>query len=178
MQVNSEMAPQFHLKPEQLLEPCTNLRVGAAVLISVYTDLAREMGEGSSALDVALSFYNSGNAITGFRNGYVSNLPAHAPRRLPPFLIASIAIRDAPAATPPASCHAFDHLFTSFVIFRAALVASCLSFRARAISRRDSLLSCIRYCCPASGTSTLKFQIRRLRLFHAEEDPVILAKLF
>jgi type IV secretion system protein VirB1 len=80
MQVNSEMASRFHVKPEQLLEPCTNLRVGAAILISVYTSLAREMGEGFSALDVALSFYNSGNSTTGFRNGYVENVYEHAPR--------------------------------------------------------------------------------------------------
>ncbi len=80
MQVNSEMASRFHVKPEQLLEPCTNLRAGAAILISVYTSLAREMGEGFSALDVALSFYNSGNSITGFRNGYVENVYEHAPR--------------------------------------------------------------------------------------------------
>jgi type IV secretion system protein VirB1 len=80
MQVNSEMASRFHVKPEQLLEPCTNLGVGAAILISVYTSLAREMGEGFSALDVALSFYNSGNSITGFRNGYIENVYEHAPR--------------------------------------------------------------------------------------------------
>ena len=83
MQVNSEMAPRFHLKAEQLLEPCTNLRVGATILISVYTDLAREIGEGFSALDAALSCYNTGNSITGFRNGYVKNIYAHAPRRWP-----------------------------------------------------------------------------------------------
>jgi len=81
MQVNSEMAPQFHLKPEQLLEPCTNLRVGAAILTSVYTDMAHQMGEGFSALDAALSFYNSGNSIAGFRNGYVASVYAHAPPR-------------------------------------------------------------------------------------------------
>jgi len=80
MQVNTEMAPQFHLQPEQLLEPCTNLRVGAAILISLYTHLARQMGEGFPALDTALSFYNSGNPITGFRNGYVASVYAHAPR--------------------------------------------------------------------------------------------------
>jgi type IV secretion system protein VirB1 len=85
MQVNSEMAPRFHLKPEQLLEPCTNLRVGAAILISVYIESARELGEGFSALDVALSLYNSGNSITGFRNGYVASVYAHAPRRSAPF---------------------------------------------------------------------------------------------
>jgi type IV secretion system protein VirB1 len=81
MQVNSEMAAQFHLKPEQLLEPCTNLQVGAAILISLYTAIAYQMGEGFSALDAALSFYNSGNSITGFRNGYVASVYAHAPPR-------------------------------------------------------------------------------------------------
>jgi type IV secretion system protein VirB1 len=85
MQVNSEIAPRFHLKPEQLLEPCTNLRVGAAILISMYTDLAREMGEGFPALDVALSFYNSGNSITGFQNGYVAAVYTHSPRGSPDF---------------------------------------------------------------------------------------------
>ena len=85
MQVNSEMAELFHLKPEQLFEPCTNIRVGAAILISVYTDLARVMGEGYSALDAALSYYNSGNSITGFRNGYISRVYAHAPRWPFPF---------------------------------------------------------------------------------------------
>ncbi len=85
MQVNSEMAPQFHVKPDQLLEPCTNLRIGAAILISVYTHLAREIGEGFSALDVALSFYNTGNPTAGFRNGYVAKVYAAAPIRSPLF---------------------------------------------------------------------------------------------
>jgi type IV secretion system protein VirB1 len=85
MQVNSEMAARFNLKPEQLLEPCTNLHVGTAILISVYTDMANLMGEGFSALDAALSFYNSGNSITGFRNGYVATVYAHAPGRSPTF---------------------------------------------------------------------------------------------
>lgn len=81
MQVNSEMAAQFHLKPEQLLEPCTNLQVGATILTSLYTAIAYRLGEGFSALDAALSFYNSGNSITGFRNGYVARVYAHAPHR-------------------------------------------------------------------------------------------------
>lgn len=85
MQVNSEMAPRYHLQPEQLFEPCTNLRVGAAILISVYTDLAGQIGEGFSALDAALSVYNSGNPSTGFYNGYVATVYAHAPRRSPLF---------------------------------------------------------------------------------------------
>ena len=81
MQVNVEVAPQFHVKPEQLLEPCTNLRVGTAILVSTYTHLAREIGEGFYALDAALSIYNTGDASSGFRNGYVASVYAHVPRR-------------------------------------------------------------------------------------------------
>ena len=83
MQVNADMAPQLQVRPEQLLEPCTNVRIGATILTAVYTQLAREMGEGFSALDVALSFYNSGDSSAGSRNGYVASVYAHAPRRLP-----------------------------------------------------------------------------------------------
>jgi type IV secretion system protein VirB1 len=85
MQVNAETAPGFRIKPEQLLEPCTNLRVGAAILISAYTKFAYEIGEGFEALDAALSLYNAGDSTTGFRNGYVATVYAHAfrPRRSP-----------------------------------------------------------------------------------------------
>ena len=83
MQVNVETAEQLHLKPEQLLDSCTNLRVAAAVLIRFYTQSAREMGEGFSALDVALSLYNTGDSGTGFQNGYVANVYAHSERPNP-----------------------------------------------------------------------------------------------
>lgn len=85
MQVNAEITSRFSVSAEQLLDPCTNLRVGAAILIAAYSDLARDMGEGFAALDAALSLYNSGDSITGFRNGYVANVYAHAPRRIHPF---------------------------------------------------------------------------------------------
>jgi type IV secretion system protein VirB1 len=84
MQVNAEMTQRFHLQPEQLLEPCTNIRVGAAILISAYTEWAHKIGEGFSALDAALSIYNSGDSTMGFRNGYVDSVYAHAPRRTDP----------------------------------------------------------------------------------------------
>ena len=83
MQVNVETALQFHLKPDQLLDSCTNLRVATAILIQLYTESAREMGEGFSALNVALSLYNTGDPGTGFRNGYVANVYAHADRPTP-----------------------------------------------------------------------------------------------
>ena len=85
MQVNVETARQFHLKPDQLLDSCTNLRVATAILIRLYTESAREMGEGFSALDVALSLYNTGDPSTGFQNGYVANVYAHVDQA-PPLL--------------------------------------------------------------------------------------------
>ena len=86
MQVNMETARQFHLQPDQLLDSCTNLRVATAILLQLYTESAREIGEGFSALDVALSLYNTGDFTRGFRNGYVANVYAHADRRTPPFV--------------------------------------------------------------------------------------------
>lgn len=83
MQVNAEMAPQLHLKPEKLLDPCTNLRAGGTILISAYTELARKMGTGFAALDAALSFYNTGDPSDGVLNGYVAKVYEHAPRKLP-----------------------------------------------------------------------------------------------
>ena len=78
MQVNVDTARQFHMKPDQLLDSCTNLRVSAAILIRLYTESAREMGEGFRALDVALSLYNTGDPRTGFQNGYVADVYKHA----------------------------------------------------------------------------------------------------
>jgi type IV secretion system protein VirB1 len=81
MQVNAETAARFRVSAEQLFDPCTNLRVGAAILIAAYSDLARDMGEGFATLDAALSLYNTGDSRAGFRNGYVANVYAHAPSR-------------------------------------------------------------------------------------------------
>jgi type IV secretion system protein VirB1 len=83
MQVNVETAEQFHLTPEQLLDPCTNLRVAASILIRLYTESAREIGEGFSALDIALSQYNTGDSSMGFRNGYVASVYAQVDRPIP-----------------------------------------------------------------------------------------------
>src|SRR5439155_1461521 len=41
LQVNSEHAAHLHLTAEQLFDPCTNLRSGAALLSATYTTTAR-----------------------------------------------------------------------------------------------------------------------------------------
>lgn len=81
MQVNVESALQLGVSANELLDPCTNLRVGARILIAAYSGVAREIGEGFAALDAALSFYNTGSPTAGFRNGYIADVYVHAPQR-------------------------------------------------------------------------------------------------
>jgi len=78
LQVNSEQAELLHLAPEQLFDPCTNLRSGAALLSATYAATARIQGEGFAALDSALSYYNSGSPTAGINNGYVEQVKNQA----------------------------------------------------------------------------------------------------
>jgi len=78
LQVNSEHAKALHVTVEQLFEPCTNLWAGATLLFVTYSAVARAQGEGLPALNTALSYYNSGTAWLGFRNGYVNQVTERA----------------------------------------------------------------------------------------------------
>ncbi len=78
LQVNSEHAAHFHLTPEKLFDPCTNLRSGAALLSATYATTSRIQGEGFAALDSALSYYNTGSPTAGLSNGYVEQVKGHA----------------------------------------------------------------------------------------------------
>jgi type IV secretion system protein VirB1 len=77
LQVNSEHAALLHLTPEQLFDPCTNLRSGAALLSATYAATSRIHGEGFTALDSALSYYNTGSPTAGLTNGYVQQVKIH-----------------------------------------------------------------------------------------------------
>ncbi len=78
LQVNSEQAALLHVTPEQLFDPCTNLRSGAALLSATYAATARIHGEGFAALNSALSYYNTGSPTAGLTNGYVQQVKTHA----------------------------------------------------------------------------------------------------
>ncbi len=71
MQVNSRNLARLGLTVEQVLDPCTNIRAGAAILTPSYKAAARIHGEGQTALLAALSAYNTGTFTRGFSNGYV-----------------------------------------------------------------------------------------------------------
>jgi len=83
MQVNSRNLAALGVTIEQVLDPCPNIRSGAAILTADYAEAAHIRGEGQSALQAALSAYNTGDFYRGFANGYVAryygpNVPALA----------------------------------------------------------------------------------------------------
>jgi type IV secretion system protein VirB1 len=71
-QINSENLSALGLTVEQVLDPCTNLRAGAAILSEGYARAMKVHGPGQQALQAALSAYNTGTLTRGFSNGYVA----------------------------------------------------------------------------------------------------------
>jgi type IV secretion system protein VirB1 len=78
LQINTENAGLFHLRPEQLFEPCTNIAVGSALLAQAYAAERRLAPNDPDALLIALSLYNSGTYDLGFDNGYVASVLRNA----------------------------------------------------------------------------------------------------
>ena len=78
LQVNTENAGLFHLRPEQLFEPCTNIAVGSTLLSQAYAARIRIAPNDPNALLYALSVYNSGTYNLGFQNGYVAEVLKNA----------------------------------------------------------------------------------------------------
>jgi type IV secretion system protein VirB1 len=60
MQINSHWISRLHVAPEQLLDPCFNVRVGAAILAANFVDAARPGRTLLETLAAALSRFNSG----------------------------------------------------------------------------------------------------------------------
>ena len=71
MQVNSRNLPSLGLSIEEVLDPCTNVWAGAAILSANYAAMTERHRPDQRALLGALSAYNTGNTRRGFANGYV-----------------------------------------------------------------------------------------------------------
>jgi type IV secretion system protein VirB1 len=96
MQVNSRNLVALGMTVERVLDPCTNIRSGAAILAADYAEAARRYGEGQAALQAALSAYNTGDFSRGFGNGYVARY--YGLHAVP---IPVTEVRAAPGASPP-----------------------------------------------------------------------------
>ena len=98
MQVNSRNLVTLGLTVQQVLDPCTNIRGGATILTADYAEAVRTRGEGQSALQAALSAYNTGDFYRGFANGYVARY--YGPGGVPAL---AGGLRDAAATATPAT---------------------------------------------------------------------------
>ena len=61
MQINSHWLPKLRVAPAALLDPCTNVRVGAAILAANFVAAQRPGRTLLATLVAALSAYNSGS---------------------------------------------------------------------------------------------------------------------
>jgi type IV secretion system protein VirB1 len=76
MQVSTDEASRLHIAPAELLDPCTNVRAGWSILEDDYTIEVNHYGPGQSALQHALSRYNTGDTNRGIDNGYFARVTA------------------------------------------------------------------------------------------------------
>ena len=66
VQINRHNFAKHNVTIEQVFEPCTNLRVGGAILQACYSQAAQKLPDPQHALQGALSCYYSGNLRRGF----------------------------------------------------------------------------------------------------------------
>lgn len=72
MQINSANMKRLGLSTEAMFDQCTNIRIGTKILSANYAQAVDIYGPGENALRAALSAYNTGSMVKGFRNGYVA----------------------------------------------------------------------------------------------------------
>ena len=81
-QVNIKNANKYGYKVSELLDSCTNLKLGSTILINNYTNALPVSKSVDQAWQKAISAYNTGNFYSGFTNGYVSKVYASANKPL------------------------------------------------------------------------------------------------
>lgn len=77
-QVNIKNVNKSDYKATDLLDPCTNLKLGSSILIKNYTTALPSSKSPDEAWQKAVSAYNTGNFHNGFTNGYVGRVYASA----------------------------------------------------------------------------------------------------
>jgi type IV secretion system protein VirB1 len=76
-QVNNRQLPRLNLSVEDVLDPCTNLKTGAQILVDFYVvALKKYGGDEQRALVAAVSAYETGDFAAGVADGYVKQVLA------------------------------------------------------------------------------------------------------
>ena len=79
-QVNSSNLNRVGLSVTEAFDPCKNLKAAGTIFNNSFQSAMQQYPEGQ-ALQVALSAYNTGNFLQGFRNGYVSKVLRNMPNK-------------------------------------------------------------------------------------------------
>ncbi len=87
-QVNNANFSAFRVDAVEMLDPCTNLRVGSEILAETYTRATRQYPHPAEALVHALMAYNTGSIYSG--SSYVEKIVAAAETQAP--IVPSIAL--------------------------------------------------------------------------------------
>ena len=77
-QINSANLARLGLTLEDAFDPCRNLAAAGQVLTEDYGAARATTAAPQAALRAALSLYNTGDPVRGFRNGYVARVVAAA----------------------------------------------------------------------------------------------------
>lgn len=73
-QINSRHLKRMGTSVQAALDPCTNLRLGAQILVEFYIEAKKRFADADKALLAAISAYNTGSFENGFGNGYVQKV--------------------------------------------------------------------------------------------------------
>ena len=79
-QVNSANLSRVGLSVSEAFDPCQNLKAAGTIFNKSFQAAMQQYPEGQ-ALQVALSAYNTGNFVQGFRNGYVDKVLRNMPEK-------------------------------------------------------------------------------------------------
>ena len=77
-QVNSSNLNRIGLSVTEAFDPCKNLKAAGTIFNNSFQVAIQQYPE-DQALQVALSAYNTGNYVQGFRNGYVNKVLSNMP---------------------------------------------------------------------------------------------------
>lgn len=73
-QINTKNLTKYSVSIEEAFDPCTNIKVGAAILTNNYQRALESGMKEQGALQAAISEYNTGSTVNGFKNGYVQQI--------------------------------------------------------------------------------------------------------
>lgn len=99
-QINAANLRRLGLTVREVFDPCINLAAAARILTENYQEARKQFGDEQAALNAALSQYNTGNRVSGLKNGYVAKVRKQA--GLPPPIIPSPPAVATPLTPSPA----------------------------------------------------------------------------